>query len=151
MRINSVTESFVHDFYSHIFSDTNANLQITEYDTIYLTILLKKYLQLKGLVLLPQLCTAKIKGRFKENLIKNAKFTETVVTSNKHVELVNDKYKYVDELFPDEMLNLKMLSTFINSEFEFVDFEDEDIHGYVCTDIDINRLSDEYDTFLTII
>lgn len=151
MRINSVTESFVHDFYSHIFCDTNANLQITEYDTIYLTILLKKYLQIKGLILIPQLCTAKIKGRFKENLIKNAKFTETVVTSNKHIEIVNDKFKYVDELFPDEMLNLKMLSTFINSEFEFVDFDNEDINGYICTDIDINRLSDEYDTFLSII
>lgn len=151
MQINTITESFVHDFYARIFSDTNANLQISEYDTVYLIILLKKYLQIKGLSLLPQLCTAKIKGRFKENLIKNAKFTETVVTSNKHQQIIEERYKYIDELFPGEMLNLKMLSTYINSEFEFVDYDNADIHGYVCTDIDINRLTDEYDTFLSII
>lgn len=150
MRINSVTEDFVHDFYAGIFHDTNANLQLSEYDTIYLVILLKKYLQYKGLWLLPQLCTAKIKGKFKENLIKNAKFTETVSTSNVHLDIVNEKYKYIDELFPGEMLNMRKLSAFINSEFEFVDYDSE-LNGYVCDDIDIHVLADEYDTFLSII
>jgi len=151
MKINSVTEDFVHDFYSRIFFDTNANLQISDYDTVYLVVLLKKYLQYKGMRLLPQLCTAKIKGKFKENLIKNAKFTETVSTSNVHIEIVEKKFKYIDELFPGEMLNLRKLSTFINSEFQYVDYENPDIDGHICDDIDIYMLADEYSTFLSII
>ena len=111
---------------------------------------MKKYLQYKGLYLLPQLCTAKIRGKFKENLIKNAKFTETVNTSDVHQEIINEKYKYIDELFPGEMLNLRKLSAFINSEFEFVDYN-SDWNGYICDDIDIYVLADEYDTFLSII
>lgn len=150
LKINNVTEDFVHDFYSGIFHDTNANLQLTEYDTIYLIVLLKKYLQYKGMILLPQLCTAKIKGKFKENLIKNAKFTETVSTSNVHTAIVEERFRYIDELFPGEMLNMRKLSAFINSEFEFVDYDPE-INGIILDDIDMSTLADEYDTFLSII
>ena len=102
------------------------------------------------MILLPQLCTAKIKGKFKENLIKNAKFTETVSTSNVHTAIIEERFRYIDELFPGEMLNMRKLSAFINSEFEFVDYDPE-INGIILDDIDMSVLADEYDTFLSII
>lgn len=150
LRISNMTEMFIHDFYARIFHDTNANLQLSKMDTVKLIIILKKYLQYRGMYLLPQLCTAKIRGKFKENLIKNAKFNETVNTSDVHQSINNPKYKYIDELFPGENLNMRKLSAFINSELEYVDFDPE-INGMICTDIDINRLVHEYDTFLAII
>ena len=150
LKISNITESFIHDFYSRIFHDTNANLQISEMDTVYLIVLLKKYLQYRGMILLPQLCTAKVKGKFKENLIKNAKFLEIVNTSNIHQTEIHEKFKYIDELFPGENLNMRKMSAFINSELEWVDYDPE-INGKTCSDIDIHRLVDEYETFLSII
>lgn len=150
LKISSMTQMFLHDFYARIFHDTNATIQLSKEDTIRLIILLKKYLQYKGMILLPQLCTATVHGKFKENLIKNAKFNETATTSDVHCSIVEDKYKYVDELFPGENINMRKLSALVNSELEFVDF-DPNINGTKCADIDINRLVHEYDTFLAII
>lgn len=150
LKISNMTESFIHDFYSRIFHDTNANQQLSKMDTILLIVILKKYLQCRGMVILPQLCTAKIKGKFKENLIKNAKFLEVVNTSDVHQSIIEEKYKLIDELFPGENLNMRKLSAFINSELEFVDYNSE-LNGQICSNIDIPRLVDEYDVFLSII
>lgn len=150
LMISNVTESFIHDFYSRIFHDTNADIQLTKRDTVILIVILKKYLQCKGMTLLAQLCTAKIRGKFKENLIKNAKFLETVNTSDVHQNIIAEKFKYVDELFPGENLNMRKVSAFINSELELVDYNSPD-NGKLLTNINIQQLVDEYDTFLSII
>lgn len=150
MNISNMTQMFIHDFYSRIFHDTNAAIQLSKVDTVKLIILLKKYLQYKGMILLPQLCTATIRGKFRENLIKNAKFNETATTSDVHNSIVTKKYRFIDELFPGENLNMRKLSAFINSELEFVDYNSS-LNGMKCNDIDINRLVHEYDTFLAII
>lgn len=151
IKINSITESLVHSFYSRRFKDTNAIYGLTRAQTVKLIIYMKKYLQLRGMVILPQICTAKVKGRFKENSIKNTKFIEKFESSSVYQNIIAPKFKYISELESDkEHAIVKKLSAIINSTFEFVDFDPE-INGYEYTDINIDIIIDEFLLFLSII
>jgi hypothetical protein len=115
-----------------------------------LLIYLKKYLQLRGMTILPQLCTAKVRGKFKDNSIKNSKFIEKIDTSSIYINSVLPKFRYIKELNPKEDLIKKRWSAFINSTFEFVDFNPE-INGIVYDDVDVDLIIHELSLFFSII
>jgi hypothetical protein len=100
--------------------------------------------------LLPQICTANVKGRFKENIIKNSKFIEKFQSSSVYQNIIKSKFKYVYDLSPKKELIIKRLSTIINSTFILVD-PDSEINGIEYTDVNIDRIIDEYLQFLSII
>ena len=74
------------------------------------------------MVILPQLCTATMRGKFKENMIKNSKFTEKFQTSDVYQQIVKTKFRYVSAINPKEDILIKRLSTIINSDFGFIYF-----------------------------
>lgn len=150
VRLSSVTQFFLNSFYSRFFHDSNAIYEINRYATIELLIYMKKYLQLRGMVILPQLCTAKVRGKYKENVIKNSKFIEKIVTSSVWNNIIEQEYTYVKELDQKENPIIKKLSSFINSTFEFVDYNDA-INGIVYEDIDQDKIIEEFSLFLSII
>lgn len=150
VRISSVTQFFLNSFYSRFFHDSNAIYEINRYATIELLIYMKKYLQLRGMVILPQLCTAKVKGKYKENVIKNSKFIKAIVTSSVWNDIIEREYTYVKELDQKENPIIKKLSSFINSTFEFVDYN-EMINGMVYEEIDQEKIIEEFSLFLSII
>lgn len=150
IRLSSVTQFFLNSFYSRFFHDSNAIYEINRYATIELLIYMKKYLQLRGMVILPQLCTAKVRGKYKENVIKNSKFIEKIVTSSVWNNIIEKEYTYVKELDQKENPIIKKLSSFINSTFEFVDYNDA-INGIVYEDIDQDKIIEEFSLFLSII
>ena len=71
MRISPITTFILESFYTRFFHDPNASLNIEREVIIELLVRLKKYMLLKQMVLLPQLCTAKVRGKYRENTIKN--------------------------------------------------------------------------------
>lgn len=149
-RISSVTKLFLESFYHKFFHEANAVLNINREITIELLIYMKKYLQLRGMVVIPQLCTAKVRGKYKENEIKNSKFIEELESSNVWNSIIQRKFTYISELNQKEDYIKKKLSSFINSTFEIVDFEGPD-NGLVYEDIDTHRIIHEFSLFLSII
>lgn len=147
--INRLSQQLMHAFYSRFFRDTNAVRTLNRRDAIELLIYMKKYLQLRGMVFLPQICTAKVHGRFKDNCIKNSRFIEKFSTSSVYQSIIAEKYRYIQELNPKEDPIIKKLSTIINSSFEFVDM-DPNLNGYVCNDVNMDIVMDEYMLLLSI-
>ena len=150
VRISSVTQLFLETFYTRFFHDSNAIYELNRYATVELLIYMKKYLQLRGMQILPQLCTAKVKGKYKENTIKNSKFLEKITTSSRWQNIIEKKFTYINELNQKENPIIKDLSSFVNSSFEFVDYNGE-INDMSCDDLDQDKLIDEFSTFLSII
>ncbi len=149
-KINSMTQMLLHAFYSRFFHNTDAIYTLTLNQTIWLLIIMKKYLMARGMSLLPQICTAKVRGKFKENLIKNSRFVEKFSKSSVYQNIIHDKFKYIHDLNPKEDPIIKRLSTIINSSFEFVD-TDEELNGYVVDDMPMDKIIDEFLIFLSII
>lgn len=148
--INSITQFLLHSFYAPKFKNTYAIYAINRADTIKLIIYMKKFLQLKGMTILPQIVTARVKGKFKENAIKNSKFVEKFKTSSVVQNIINTKFRYIKELNSKDDPIDKKLSTIINSTFELVDYN-QDINGLVYSDINIDVIIDEFSLFLSII
>ena len=149
-KINNLMQYFLHTFYSGFFHSSTAIQTITRRDTIKLLVILKKYLQASNMVILPQLVTAMVRGRFKENMIKNTRFQEKYESSDVYKNVVEKKFRYISEIAPKENPIQKKLSTIINSTFTLVDY-DEEINGRILTDIPVDTIMDEYHTFLSII
>ena len=150
IHLNRLTQVLIHAFYSRFFRDTKAVQLLPKSDVVYLIIVLKKYLQLSGMVILPQVLTATVCGKFKENVIKNFRFIEKYKTSAIYQNVIEDKFKYVRELNSKEDPIIKLLSIIINSVFTFVD-PDPEINGKRCEDIQNDLIIDEFLRFLSII
>lgn len=149
-KINAITQFLLHSFYSRFFNDSYSLYTINKEATFRLLIYMKKYLQLKGMSILPQIVTAKVQGKFKENSIKNSKFTEKFASSSIYNNIISTKFKYVMELNSKEDLIIKRLSTIINSSFEFVDYE-SNVDGMEYKDVNTDIIIDEFLLFLSII
>ena len=147
---NDTAQKLLHMFYSNFFHDSTAINLIPREDIIYLLVVLKKFLQMKGMVLLPQICTATVRGKYKENTIRNRRFTEKYESSAIFQHELKEKLKYVEQLNPKESPPRKILSTMINSTFIWVDYDPE-INGKENSEIDIDTIIHEYEMFLLLI
>lgn len=149
--ITPITKLFLEMFYTRMFHDSNAIIGIDPDIITELIIYMKKYFIYRGLYLLAQLCTAKVRGKYKENMIKNTKFNEKIDTSDVWNNIINEKFTYVAQLNPKENVLKKKFSSLVNSnQFEFVDYESPD-NGLIYEDIDQDRVIYEFSTFLSII
>lgn len=149
VQINQVTQTLINSFYSNFFNNASTTFSLSRTDKIKLIIILKKYLQLKGMVILPQICTATMKSKYKNSTIKNLKFVEKYNTSSVYTSILDEKYRYVRELNPKEDPILKRISAIIQSTFIWVD-PDPEINGIECEDLDLDRLNNEIQYFFSI-
>ena len=104
---------------------------------------------MRGMIVLPQIISATVRGKFKDTCIKNVKFMERFTTSAVYTHIIDTKYRYVRELGMKEDPIVKTLSSIINSKFIFVDFDPE-IDGAVWDDMDIDIVVSEFMLFLSI-
>ena len=149
IRISPITEILLESFYTRFFHDPDAILNLERPALVELIVILKKYLLLKNMILLPQLCSAKVKGKYRENTIKNTKFKEKIKSSNIFQNILNEQYSYMQELPSKDDLILKSFSIFINCQYEFVDFNGPD-DGIIYDDIDQDQFIYEFELFLSI-
>ena len=150
-KFNEIVQFMLNTFYPHLFKSITAINTISKKNIIILIIILKKYLQAKGMVILPQLCTAKVHGKFKDSVIKNSKFTEKLTSSAIYRDIIQEKYKYIQALGQKEDLVMKNAFAIINSTFEFVDYMIPEINGMVYNDVNVETLASEYLEFLSIV
>lgn len=150
IQLNELMQMLLHQFYSGYFHNSQAIWTISKELSIKLIIILKKYLQHTGMIFLPQICTAIVQGRFKENTIKNAKFKEKFESSDIYTNTIMEKYRYVFELSKKENLLTKEISVIINSVFQIVD-PDPELNGRILSDIPVDRIILEYEQFLSIV
>lgn len=149
-KLNAVSQFLLHSFYSRYFDSSYSLYTLNKHDTFVLLLYMKKFLELKGMVILPQICTARVHGKFKENSIKNAKFLEKIISSSVYDNIISNKFKYIRELSIKEDPIIKKLSTIINSAFIFVDYNEE-INGIDYIDVNVDIITDEFLLFLSII
>lgn len=150
MVINDITKLLLESFYTRIFHDPNAALSLDRPVIIELIVYMKHYLQYKGMKLLPQICTSKIRGKYRENPIKNAKFREKLHTTNVWTEVIESKFKYLAESGEKDNPLEVWFSALVDSQFEFVDYNGPD-NGLVYDDIDQDLIIYEFSNFLSII
>ena len=148
VRFNPLSMKILHVFYSRYFNDSTAIQLLTREQSVMLLLILKKYLQLSGQEWLPQLCTAILRGKYKENVIKNCKFVEKYKTSSLYGE-ISEKFKYAREV-SDEDPVITMLSTMINSQFTWVDMN-EMIDGEIVDDLPMDPLITEFLEFMYLV
>lgn len=149
MRFNSLTQALLHAFFSKYFHDTNAIRLLEPRYAVELAVYMKKYFQLRGMVILPQICTAQVRGKFKDTCIKNVKFLEKFMTSSVYQNIISKKYRYIEELHLKENPIIRNLSIMLNSTFEFVD-PDPEINGLISNDLNADILVSEFMAFLTL-
>jgi len=149
-NLNSVNQFFLQCFYSKYFRSAASLYSVNKEQTVELLIYEKTYLQSKGMVIIPQLCTALIKGKYKDNLIRNGKFIERITSTTVYQRIILEKFKYLDELNTKEDIILKKLSAIINSTFMIVDHREE-FNGKFFDDSNVDILVDEFLVFLTLI
>lgn len=149
IRISPITKLILETFYTRFFHDPNATLGLERPVIIELLVRLKKYLLLRNMVLLPQLCTARVKGKYRENTIKNSKFIEKVKTSNLWNNIIEDMYTHIEDLSTKDDILLKKFSVFINCQYEIVDFNGPD-DGLIYEDFDQDQFIEEFSLFLSI-
>jgi hypothetical protein len=148
VKFNPLSMKILHVFYSRYFNDSTAIQLLTRDQSVMLLLILKKYLQLSGQEWLPQVCTAQLRGKYKENMIKNCKFVEKYKTSALYQE-ISEKFKYAREVVSEDPV-ITMLSTMINSQFTWVDMN-EDIDGIVVDDIPMDPMITEFLEFMYLV
>lgn len=149
LKVTEVSQTLLNCLFADTFHDSYAIENLPIDDHVLLALCLKKWMQLKNLDLLAQISTARIHGKYRDNLIKNSKFIEKITSSDTWNEVIVKKYRYVYELESNYNSILRIFSGILNSSFEFVD-PDPEVNGYQYTSIDIDRLANEVLSFLAI-
>lgn len=150
IRISPVTKLLLESFYSKYFHDPNAALGFEREVIIELIVRMKKYMQYRGMILLPEMASARVRGKYKENTIKNSKFIEKIKTSDVWHNIIEEKFTYIKDLSQKDDILIKKFSVFINSQFQFVDFNGPN-DGVIYEDVDQDILISEFSLFLSII
>lgn len=149
-HINEISQFLFDNFYAEKFKDPYAVSQLNKNDTVYLVICMKKIFQLYKMYHLAQLCTARLYLKYKENIIKNSKFLESLTASKIYKDIISKKYSNLMELDLKENPIIKPLASMINGAYELVDY-DPRINGYRLEHIDQKMISNDYMLFLSII
>lgn len=149
LKVTEISKTLMNCLFADIFHDSYAIENLPIDDHVLLALCLKKWLQLKNLNLLAQIATAKIHGKYRDNLIKNSKFIEKITSSDTWNEIIVHKYRYVYELESNYNSILRIFSGILNSCFEFVD-PDPEVNGYEYSSVNIDKLANETLSFLAI-
>lgn len=150
LRFTEISDYLLHSFYSPMFTDPYAVHNLSRAERVELQMYLKKFLEIRGMPLLAQISTAVVKGHYKENPVKNAKFDEMISTDPIYEQILSSKFRYIREFDAKSDPIRNKMSAIINCTFEFVD-PDPQINGFVVDDINIDTFRSEFLLFLSII
>lgn len=150
LRFTEVSDFLFHSFYSPMFTDPYAVHNLSRPDRVELQMYLKRFLEIRGMPLLAQISTAVVKGHYKENPVKNARFDEMISTDPVYEQILSTKFRYIREFDAKSDPIKNKMGAIINCTFEFVD-PDPQINGFVVDDINIEVFKSEFLLFLSII
>lgn len=144
--IHQFQVQLVHYFYARYFGGYRDLTMLKRSQYIQLLVLLKRRLQAQGLVYLPQIISGNI-TKLNKRQRKNTRFVTKIEESSVYNQLVQDKYSTLDELDKSGKV-MSLLSTILNSEFTYVDYDNPDKLGEVIEITNEDMMCDEFLRFL---
>ena len=130
--INSFQESLVFNLYYKYFGDTISIKAINQRDYIKLIIAAKKILESNRLIIMPYIVSSKVKRLITRKSVNKKELSK--LQSSPFYKLVLDKYK--NPKIENQILS--MIAGILSSEFEIIDFYDDELDGkLVETNIDL--------------
>lgn len=130
--INSFQEDLVFNLFYKYFGDTISIKAINQRDYIKLIIAAKKLLELNGLIIMPYIISSKVKRLITRKSVNKKELSK--LQSSPFYQLVLDKYK--NPKIENQILS--MIAGILSSEFEIIDFYDDELDGrLVETNIDL--------------
>lgn len=147
MVLNNFLKNISLSYYAKFFQGYNDLNNISKELTIELIVILKKKLIYDGQVFLPQLLTANLQSKLNSRVIQNNKFISRLEASSLYQKLITEEFSAITEVKGNNVI-ITTLSTLINTNFTFVDYEMPDRLGETI-DINQNNLTDEFLKFLS--
>ena len=130
--INQFQEKLVFNLYYKYFGDTVSIKAINQRDYIKLIIAAKKILESNRLIIMPYIISSKINRLITRKNVNKKELTK--IQSSQFSQLVIDTYK--NPKIEDQILS--MIAGILSSEFEIIDFYDDELDGRkVDTNIDL--------------
>lgn len=130
--INQFQEKLVFNLYYKYFGDTVSIKAINQRDYIKLIIAAEKILESNRLIIMPYIISSKINRLITRKNVNKKELTK--IQSSQFYQLVIDKYK--NPKIEDQILS--MIAGILSSEFEIIDFYDDELDGRkVDTNIDL--------------
>lgn len=130
--INQFQESLVFNLFYKYFGDTISIKAINQKDYIKLIIAAKKILEANGLIIMPYILSSKIKRLITRKNVNKKELTK--IQSSQFYELVKEKYK--NPKIENQILS--MIASILSSEFEIIDFYDDELDSrLVDTNVDL--------------
>ena len=152
---SKIQRQLVYSYYTRYFGSYRDLNLLRSRDYIILLLLLKKKLLIElgyededGTIhqaALPYILTGNLEDKLNTRIIRNNKFISKVEESYLYQNLVNTKYKLLQEIKPGYVL--LQLSSLINSRFTYVTYENQDLLGEEIKYSE-NKISDELLFFL---
>ena len=132
ITINQFQEKLVFNLYYKYFGDTVSIKAINQRDYIKLIIAAKKILESNRLIIMPYIISSKINRLITRKNVNKKELTK--IQSSQFYQLVIDTYK--NPKIEDQILS--MIAGILSSEFEIIDFYDDELDGRkVDTNIDL--------------
>lgn len=131
---NKIQVQLVFYHYAKFFGGYRDLNSITRKQYFKLLLMLKKKLELKRYVYLPLLLTGNVINKVNSRKIQNAKFLSKIENSAVYEAIMKNKFYLVDELDKPGIINI--LSTLINTNFSYVEYDDPEKTGEA---IDISK------------
>ena len=145
-KVNRISKNLIFYYYSKYFGGFNDLNHINLKQYIKLMILMKRKMEFIGYRYLPQIITANVEGRINSRTIHNAKFIERIENSSIYQNIRNEKFKTINDLDKGDLL-INILSTLVNTQFTYVDFDNQELNGKAI-EMDLDVLSQEFLDFV---
>ena len=110
---------------------------------------MKKALEMNGDIWLPQILSADIEGRINARTIHNNKLIEKIESSETYQRMLDDKYVAIKGMNKQNLI-LNILSTLLNTQFTYCDYEIQDRNGQPIKP-DFDQLGQEFLDFINLI
>jgi hypothetical protein len=146
MKVNKVSKNLVFYHYAKIFNGFSDLNHIKLGDYIDLMILMKRRLAFNGYTYLSQMISANIVGRVNNRMIHNNRVIDRIRKSKTYQSMVENKYPMLKEAGKEDLI-LGILSTLINTDFTFCDYDEPEKTGYPIY-IDYDALAQEFLDFV---
>ena len=146
LKISPIAKTLVFYFYAKYFDGYRDLNSLNKSQYVDLMILMKRALQIRGDIYLPQLISGFINGRINARSIHNAKLLEKIQTSEAFEKLVSDKYSALKGMGKSDII-INLLSALINTEFLYCDYDVQEKLGKPI-EINFDALCQEFLNFV---
>lgn len=146
MKINPISKNLVYYFYAKYFGGYRDLNSITLRQYIELMILMKRVLEAREDVYLPQIISANINGKINSRTIHNSKFLTRIQQSSVYKNLVKNKYSTLAGIGKSDII-INLLSVLINTSFTYCDYDVMEDTGKTI-EINADYLSQEFLDFI---